>query len=350
MFYMMKILVIGPSWIGDTVMSHSMYQLLAMRYRYAVKIDVMIPRGCFAIVRRMSEINKILFLPYMHGSLELTKCLDIGKILRNNRYHQAIILPNSFKSALIPFFAGIMLRTGWKGEMRYGVLNDLRVLDPMALPLMVQRYAVLAYDCTVKHFSNLPVPLPWPRLRVRKKEVEEVLLKFNLKNFRKRLIGLCFGSAFGPAKIWPHYHYVKLATYLIGFGYYVVILGSSNNQLIHKFFEDSVLKNLRRYCVSIINKTSLDEVISIIAVCRGVVSNDSGLLHVACALKCPVVGLYGPSDPGFTPPLSNQAIVLRSVNGSYKIRKGDDSLYRYHYSLINISPDRVLQALQVLLD
>lgn len=347
---MMKILVIGPSWIGDTVMSHSVYQLLSIRYRYTIKIDVMIPKWCFAIVNRMPEINKILFIPYKHGTLELIKCFNIGKNLRNKKYHQAIILPNSFKSALIPFFAGIIVRTGWQGEMRYGVLNDLRVLDPMAWPLMVQRYAALACDCTVRHFSKLPVPFPWPSLRVKKKEIEKVLFKFDLNSCEKQLIGLCFGSGFGPAKIWPHYHYVQLATYLVDLGYRVVILGFSKNQLIHKFFENSVLKKIRKYCINIINKTSLDEVISIISICKGVVSNDSGLLHVACALQRPVVGLYGPSDPGFTPPLFNQAIVLRCVNGSYKIRKGDNNLYGYHHSLINISPNRVLTALQVLLD
>lgn len=173
---MMKILVVGPSWIGDLVMSNSMYQLLVIRYRYKVKIDVIIPRWCQSVLHHMSEINRILFVPYTHGVLELIKCFNVGKSLRHKEYHQAIILPNSFKSALIPFFAGIAVRTGWKGEFRYGLLNDLRVFDPKSFPLMVQRYAALACDYTVKHFSKLPDPLPFPRLNIKKKTLKEYYL------------------------------------------------------------------------------------------------------------------------------------------------------------------------------
>lgn len=346
---MMKILVIGPTWIGDMVMSNSMYQLLIMKYRNEVKIDVMASRWNYAVVRHMSEVNKILFFPYTHGTLELIKCFKMGKFLKNERYHQAIILPNSFKSALIPFFAGIKLRTGWKGEIRYGVLNDVRMCNVILFPLLVQRYAALSYDANMmKNFSNLPFLLPDPRLNITIKEIEEVLFKFHLNSCTRWLVGLCVSSEFGPAKIWPHYHYIKLAVYLINCGYFVVILGSLNNQLICKFFENSILKHLKECCMNLINKTSLDEVISIIAACRGIVSNDSGLLHIACALQRPVVGLYGPTDPGFTPPLFNKSIVLRRIHGYYKIRKSDDNIYGYHSSLMDISPDQVLEAVQIL--
>lgn len=166
----MKILVIGPSWIGDIVMSNSMYQLLMIRYRGQVEIDVIIPQEYQAVVDHMSEINKIFFLPYTHGVLQLKKCLRIGKFLRHKKYQQAIVLPNSLKSALIPFFAGIPIRTGWRGEMRYGVLNDLRILNKITFPLMVQRYAALAYDnCVNKVFLNSSAILsPWPFLKIKK--------------------------------------------------------------------------------------------------------------------------------------------------------------------------------------
>lgn len=167
---MMKILVVSPSWIGDTVMSNSMYQLLMMRYRFKVQIDVVLLEQCQSVVNYMSEINRILFLPYRHGTVEFMKCFYIGVSLRRQGYQQAIVLPNSFKSALIPFFAGIALRTGWRGEMRYGILNDLRILDSTLFPLMVQRYAALAYNQDdMKDFSYLPSPLPWPRLCIKKK-------------------------------------------------------------------------------------------------------------------------------------------------------------------------------------
>lgn len=164
------------------------------------------------------------------------------------------------------------------------------------------------------------------------------------------MIGLCFGAAFGPAKIWPHYHYVKLATYLVHYGYNVVILGRASEEIMYEFLHNNILKCLKKYCINIINQTSLYEAIAIIAACKGIISNDSGLLHIACALQRPVVGLYGPTNPGCTPPLSNRAVVLRCIHGYHKIRRSEDSVYGYHYSLMNISPDRVLQALLQLLN
>lgn len=345
----MKILVISPSWIGDTVISHSMYRLLMKKYCANIKIDVITPIWCKDLFNYMPEINKVLFIPYKHGVLELSKCYHFGKFLKSEKYQQAIILPNSFKSALIPFFAGIPIRTGWRGEMRYGILNDLRMLKVALLPLMVQRYAALACDDSVaKNFYNLPDPLPLPRLSISEKEIVDVLFKFNLCFYRRSLIGLCPGAEFGLAKSWPHYHYITLAIRLIHYGYHVVILGSPRDQVINKFINHSILKCMRKHCNNLIGVTSLGEAIAIIAACVGIVSNDSGLMHIACALKRPVIGLYGPSNPKFTPPLFSQSIVLRRIQGYYTMRNGD-GLYGYHSSLINITPDQVLKELKTLL-
>ncbi|URJ23249.1 lipopolysaccharide heptosyltransferase II [Blochmannia endosymbiont of Camponotus sp. C-003] len=345
----MKILVISPSWIGDTVISHSMYQLLMKKYCSNINIDVLTSIWCKDLFSHMPEISQTLFIPYRHGSLELSKCYHLGKFLKNEQYQQAIILPNSFKSALIPFFAGIPVRTGWRGEMRYGILNDLRILNKTSFPLMVQRYAALACDYNVAtHFCNLPDPLPLPRLSVSDKQIENVLCKFNLYFYRKSLIGLCPGAEFGLAKSWPHYHYITLAVRLIRDGYHVVILGSPKDQLINRFIKHSILNNLKQHCNNLIGITSLGEAIAIIATCIGIVSNDSGLMHIACALKRPVIGLYGPSNPKFTPPLFSQSIVIRHVKGYYAIRNGD-SLYGYHSSLMTITPDQVFKELKTLL-
>ncbi|AGC03874.1 ADP-heptose--LPS heptosyltransferase 2 [Candidatus Blochmanniella chromaiodes str. 640] len=345
----MKILVISPSWIGDTVISHSMYRLLIKKYCSNIKIDVLTPMWCKDLFNHMPEINQTLFIPYGHGVLELSKCYHLGKFLKNEKYQQAIILPNSFKSALIPFFADIPIRTGWRGEMRYGILNDLRILKKKLFPLMVQRYAALVCDYNVtKNCYNLPYPLPLPQLSVNEKEIADVLYKFNLYCHRKSLIGLCPGAEFGLAKSWPHYHYITLAIRLIRCGYHVVILGSPKDQLINRFIQHSILKNMKQHCNNLIGITSLGEAIAIIAACTGIISNDSGLMHVACALKRPVIGLYGPSNPKFTPPLFSQSIVIRRMAGYYPIRNGD-SLYGYHNSLIDITPDQVLKALKTLL-
>lgn len=355
----MRILVVSPSWIGDTVISNSMYQLLIMRYKDAVSIDVLVSQWCYDIVTHMIEIDNILLSPYIHGTLELIKYFRFGKILRRKKkYHQAIVLPNSFKSALVPFFAGIVLRTGWRGEMRYGVLNDLRKFDmASSFPLLVQRYAALAYDCKyVTHFSHLPSPLPMPRLNVQKEEIKKVLFKLSLDMYTRPMIGLCVSAEFGPSKIWPHYHYMELAIRLVYWGYHVVLLGSVNRRrlVLYSCLYSDICQNAQQHYTNLINRTSLNEAMAVIACCRVIVSNDSGLLHVACALQRSVIALYGPTDPGFTPPLSDSAIVLRCVhddnNRCFKTRKNIDDPYGYHDSLINITPDQVLQALQLLLD
>ena len=135
----MKILVVGPSWVGDMMMSQSLYRTLKARYPQAI-IDVMAPAWCRPLLSRMPEVNEAIPMPLGHGALELGERRKLGHSLREKRYDRAYVLPNSFKSALVPFFAGIPHRTGWRGEMRYGLLNDARVLDKAAWPLMVERY------------------------------------------------------------------------------------------------------------------------------------------------------------------------------------------------------------------
>lgn len=161
----MKILVIGPSWVGDMMMSQSLYRTLKARYPQAI-IDVMAPAWCRPLLSRMPEVNEAIPMPLGHGALEIGERRKLGHSLREKRYDRAYVLPNSFKSALVPFFAGIPHRTGWRGEMRYGLLNDARVLDKEAWPLMVERYVALAYDKGVmRSAKDLPQPLLWPQLQ-----------------------------------------------------------------------------------------------------------------------------------------------------------------------------------------
>ena len=128
----MKILVIGPSWVGDMMMSQSLYRTLRARYPQAI-IDVMAPAWCRPLLSRMPEVNEAIPMPLGHGALEIGERRKLGHSLRERRYDRAYVLPNSFKSALVPFFAGIPHRTGWLGEMRYGLLNDARVLAALSL-------------------------------------------------------------------------------------------------------------------------------------------------------------------------------------------------------------------------
>ncbi len=180
----MKILVIGPSWVGDMMMSQSLYRTLKARYPQAI-IDVMAPAWCRPLLSRMPEVNEAIPMPLGHGALEIGERRKLGHSLREKRYDRAYVLPNSFKSALVPFFAGIPHRTGWRGEMRYGLLNDARVLDKEAWPLMVERYVALAYDKGVmRSAKDLPQPLLWPQLQVSDGEKSHTCNAFGISSER----------------------------------------------------------------------------------------------------------------------------------------------------------------------
>lgn len=345
----MKILIIGPSWVGDMMMSHSLYQTLKQQYPHC-EIDVLAPNWCKPLLERMPEIRHALTMPIGHGSFALLERYRIGKSLRH-QYDMAIILPNSFKSALIPLFAKISVRRGWKGESRYGLLNDLRA-NKKAYPMMVQRYVALGYDkSAVKKAEDLPIPAPY--LRQDPKELQQTLHHFShlLQPTENRAaIGFCPGAEFGPAKRWPHYHYADLANALISQGYAVRIFGSAKDEEVGEQIRQALPLNLQPYCVNFAGKTSLTQAVDLIGDCNAVVTNDSGLMHIAAALKRPLIALYGPTSPQYTPPLSDQAVIIRLIEGGLqKVRTSKDSAEGYHQSLIDISPQMVLEKLQGLL-
>ncbi|CAI1982244.1 ADP-heptose--LPS heptosyltransferase RfaF [Serratia plymuthica] len=343
----MKILVIGPSWVGDMMMSQSLYRTLKAEHPTA-EIDVMAPAWCRPLLARMPEVNQALSMPLGHGALALGERRRLGRALRANGYDRAYVLPNSFKSALVPFFAQVPQRTGWRGEMRYGLLNDIRVLDKTAFPLMVQRYVALAYDKQRIHRAeDLPQPLLWPQLQVSDEEIAETTAAFNLTGSRP-IIGFCPGAEFGPAKRWPHYHYAQLAQMLIDQGYQIALFGSAKDHEAGEQIRAALDDDARGFCMNLAGETQLEQAVILLASCQAVVSNDSGLMHVAAALNKPLIALYGPSSPDFTPPLSDKAKVIRLISGYHKIRKGDAD-QGYHQSLIDIQPQQVLDALTPLL-
>ncbi|AKC32345.1 ADP-heptose--LPS heptosyltransferase II RfaF [Candidatus Pantoea carbekii] len=344
---MINILVIGPSWIGDMMMSHSLYRTIKSQYPEAV-IDVMAPDWCRSLLLRMPEVNKGLLLPFKHGELALKKRFYLGKFLqKNGLYDRAYILPNSFKSALVPFFAKIKRRIGWRGEMRYGLLNDIRVLDKSKFPLMVERYIALAYDQPVHSSNLLPKPLLWPRLKVEENEKRLLMQQFILPS-DKLIIGFCPGAEFGPAKCWPYYYYALLAEQLIYEGYQVILLGAKKERKIGQAIIQTLSNTTHSHCSNLIGHTKLEEAVILISLCTAIVSNDSGLMHIAAALNCPIVALYGPSSPNFTPPLSNKTRIIHLSSHYDNIRTGNTK-DGYHQSMINILPKLVYQELNTLL-
>ena len=341
----MNILVISPSWVGDMMMSNALYQQLKTNYPDC-EIDVMAPDWCRPLLARMPQVRNAISMPIGHGAFRLAERYRLGKALRN-QYDLAIVLPNSLKSALIPFFAKIPKRRGWKGESRYGLLNDLRT-NKNDYPMMVQRYVALAFEKgQVPSAENLQIAFPY--LQTQAVEIAATKAKFEtlLKQTENRaVIGFCPGAEFGPAKRWPHYHYAKLAEMLIEKGYAIYLFGSKKDQEVGELIRQSMPESLQPYCLNLAGLTDLNQAVDLIAECTAVVSNDSGLMHIAAALNKPLVALYGPTSPTYTPPLSSNAQVIRLIEGGLiKIRKGEGA-EGYHQSMIDITPDSVLAALK----
>lgn len=296
------ILAIGPAWVGDMVMSQVLYRQLAAS-RPGSAIDVLAPAWSAPLLGRMPEVRTLIPMPLAHGEWNFGTRRRLGLSLRERGYGQAIVLPNSWKSALVPWYAGVARRTGWRGEMRYGLLNDLRRLDEQALPMMAQRFLALGLPAD----AALPPLLPEPRLTVDAAEARGAALRFELDTGQP-LLALCPGAASGTAKRWPAAYFSEVARCYLDRGWRVVLLGSSSDAADCAGIARGCADAGR--CLNLAGRTTLDEAVLLLSRSSAVVSNDSGLMHVAAALGRTVLGIYGPTSPEFTPPLSARAVVV----------------------------------------
>ena len=274
----------APNWIGDALMAQPLLTRLHEKIA-GLQIDVLAPPWVAPVARRMPEVHEVLPVPFRHGGLQLAERWRIGRSLRGRGYQQAIVLPNTWKSALLPFFAGIPLRSGYIGESRYGLLN---LIYRKSNSSMVAHYARLSEQPG----AQLKQPLPHPRLSAVPEEIDATKRKFGVAG---SYVVLCPGAEYGPAKRWPYFK--ELSEKLPA---QAVILGSANDAEPARGIAGTNLAG----------RTTLDEAIDLIAGAHFVVSNDSGLMHVAAALGRPQVALFGSSSPEHTPPLSAVARVL----------------------------------------
>jgi heptosyltransferase-2 len=298
---MNRILVVAPSWVGDALLSQPMLALLKQRDPHSA-IDVLAPGWALPIFARMREVNDTVESPFAHGELALRKRLRLGRQLRAGRYDLAYVLPNSFKSALVPLFARVPQRIGFVGEARHLLLTDARPLDTSAIPLMVERFASLA----LPPGSGVPADLPRPRLLVEPAERDRLLVQMSLDH-PQRLVCLCPGAEYGPAKRWPPQYFGELAAALAAEGNAVWIIGSTRERDIG----DAIRASSAGAALNLCGRTTLDQAVIVLSGADIVVTNDSGLMHVAAALDRPMIALYGSSSPAFTPPLSARARILK---------------------------------------
>jgi len=325
-----KILVIGPSWVGDMVMAQSLFMALKDQ-NPECQIDVLAPAWSFPLLERMPEVTEAIAMPLTHGQFGWNLRKTLGKQLQGNCYDQAILLPNSWKSALIPFFANIPKRTGFLGEMRWGLLNDTFKLNKQVLSMTVQRFVALALPKN-QSVSDYPIP----SLMINEDDQQKVVQDFNV-DISKKVLALCPGAEYGPAKQWPATHYAEVAKQKIADGWVVWIFGSAKDQTV----SDKINQLSGNQCQDFSGKTSLAEAIDLMSLTEVVVSNDSGLMHVAAALNKKVVAIYGSSDPQFTPPLSSKAKILNLNLDCAPCFKRDCPL-GHTKCLVDISPAQVL--------
>jgi heptosyltransferase-2 len=310
---MPRILIVAPSWIGDALLAQPLLRRLHDKLG-RVSLDALAPTWCAPLIERMPEIEEVIAAPFAHGELKLRARWKLGRELAKREYDQAIVLPNSFKSALIPFFADIPLRAGYAGEFRYGLLNLMHKLDEAALPLMAERYAQLAE----KPGAQLQRPLPTVRLQSDPVNTARTTARLGLDRSRPVAV-FCPGAEYGPAKRWPAQHFAALARALAERNYTVWLIGSAKDAEAG----EQISAQSAGACVNLCGQTELGAAIDLISCARLVVSNDSGLMHVAAALGKPLVALYGSSSPEHTPPLSLSTGDVQNGSGAARIARID---------------------------
>ncbi len=298
-----RLLVVAPSWVGDAILSEPLVARLRT-FRDNLVIDVLAPAWCAPIYARMRGVGRIFESTIGHGRVDWRQRRALARTLSAQGYARVVILPNSWKSALVPWLAGIPVRTGYVGELRWGLVNDARRLDRKALPRLVDRYAALAAP------RGEPAPAPsMPVLVPDAANGGAAVAALGLDSGRSVAV-LCPGAEYGPAKRWPAEHFAALAVKFLAEGRDVWIVGSPKDKDIAAAImaaAGTAGPSLR----DLTGRTDLGTAIDLLSLATVVVSNDSGLMHAAAAVGVPLVALFGSSSPIFTPPMSARARIAK---------------------------------------
>lgn len=336
-----KILIIGPSWVGDMVMAQSLFKLIKQR-QPDTQIDVLAPAWTHGLLNRMPEVTQAIASPFQHRQLKLLQRKSLGHSLKASAYDQAIVLPNSFKSALVPYWADIPKRTGWQGEWpRRFLLNDMRKLDKQAYPLMIERFMALG----VEPAASLQKPYPKPSFDIDSDDLVDALEKLNLTTPERPMLAIAPGAEFGPSKRWPASYYADVASQKTKEGWDVWIFGSPKDRDIAEKVVDQTSGDV----TNLAGKTSLEEGVDLLSLATAVVSNDSGLMHIAAALNKPMVAVYGSTSTRFTPPLSDQVSIAQEKLKCMPCFKRTCPLGHWR-CMLDLKPEKVLKELQVVVD
>jgi heptosyltransferase-2 len=328
------ILIVPYMWIGDFVRCHTVVSLLRARFPKR-SVDMLATSLVAPLADYMPGVRRAIVADLPRKRLALAQHRALARRLALEGYGAALMMPRTWKSALAPFLAGIPVRTGFFGEARFGVLNDIRSGE-RALPRMVDRCAALA----LPRGATLPEQLPLPRLVVPEAAVASWRKRHGLGGHRA--VALAPGAV-GPSKRWTTEGYTAIARDLAADGYDVWILGGpGERELAAQIAGGSGAKDL--------TGTDLRDAILALAASAAAVSNDSGLLHVAAALGTPAVGIFGPTSPWHWAPLNKIAATIEPP-GELACRPCHKPVCRlgHHHCMKDITPGRVLQATRAVL-
>lgn len=335
-----RILVVSPNWIGDAVMAQPLLRLLKAAYPDHA-IDVLAPPSLAAVWHAAAEVDSVIEASFQRGSLQLQARWKLARQLRRRGYAAAYVLPNTIKFALIPWLAGIRKRVGYLGEQRYGLLNTIHRDDRQRPRGMVAFYAALAGKPS--HIASVDVPRPV--LSVPDGVAETAMMALGLSP-QHPLMVFAPGAEFGSAKRWPAAYFGRLAQLVRQHGgqhMQIVLLGSAKDRPV-----TTEISGWTPAVVDLAGATSLAQAIALISRADAVVSNDSGLLHVASALNRPVLALYGPTDPLHAPPFSDVSTSLYLGLECAPCRQRECPLL-HHKCMRDMVPETVWQALAPML-
>lgn len=331
---MVKYLIVGPSWIGDMIIANGLFRLLKQNNPECI-IDVLAPNWSHAVITRMHEVRRAISMPLQHGALNLFTRYSIAKSLRQEQYDEAIILPNSWKSGLIPYFARISKRTGWRGEWRYFLLNDMRILKKKQYPLMIDRYLALGQPKAVIELTKINYR---PSLTVDRTARQQLMEKYRISE-KKPFVILCPGAQYGSSKRWPDSYFSEVASYCLTQGWQIGLLGGKAEKEIAAKINHEV-----HHQATDLTMTQLTEAIDLLSAATVVVSNDSGLMHMAAAVNRPVIAIYGSSSADFTPPLGEKTVILSKTLPCKPCFKRECPLGHLD-CLIKITPEEVIHSI-----
>ena len=337
----MNTLIFSPSWVGDMVMAQTLFKVLHQQFP-DLTLDVIAPPWPYDLLQRMPEVSNHYKIDVQRGKFSWQARRGLAIKLQDKHYDRAITMPVTWKSALNGYWSGAPKRTGFLGEMRYGLLNDKRKLDVKKLPYMVQRYVYLGLE------SDAIIPelkdIPHPKLSIDKENAASWLEKLNIQQ-EQSIVALMPGAEFGPAKRWPTRNYASIAKELVQAGCQVMLLGSPKDYATALEIEQKGACTLINLC----GKTSLLDAIDLLSCANLAISNDSGLMHIAAAVGIPQIAIYRSSTPEFTPPLNDKAIILQAKFNNPTVDRIKLKSLQGIDGFTDVSVESVLASIQLIL-